>query len=67
MAYGGVVRLAAVVRLLVQRGRVFGLLVNGATLVVLGKEFFDFPIVLLDTNRELEIFTGDRIPILRED
>jgi hypothetical protein len=53
--------------LLVQRGRVFGLLVNGATLIVLGKEFFDFPIVLLNTNRELEIFTGDRIPILSGD
>jgi hypothetical protein len=59
-----VVRLTPVIRLLVQRGRVFGLLVYGAAFVILGQELLDLPVVLLNADRELKIFTGDRIPVL---
>lgn len=59
MSNGGVVRVAAVVWLLIQRGRVFGLLVDGTTLVFLGQELLDLPIVLLDADGKLEIFACD--------
>jgi hypothetical protein len=64
MANGRVVRVAAIVRLLVQRGCVLGLLVDGTTLVVFRKEFLDFPVVLLDADGEFEIFAGNRVPVL---
>jgi hypothetical protein len=59
MTHGRVVRVAAIIRLLVQRGRILGLLVNGTTLVFLRQELLDFPIVLLDADREFEIFARD--------
>lgn len=43
---------------------VFGVLVDSSSAVVFGKEFFDFPIVLLRANGEFEIFAGYRIPVL---
>lgn len=64
MANSGVVRRSVVVWLLVQRWRILGLLVDGTTLILLWQKFFDFPVVLLDTDRELEIFAGDGIPVL---
>jgi hypothetical protein len=39
-------------------------LVYGAAFVILGQELLDLPVVLLNTDRELKIFTGDRIPVL---
>jgi hypothetical protein len=59
MANGGVVRVAAIIWLLVQRRRVLGLLVDGTALVVLGQEFFDFPGVLFDADGKFEIFARD--------
>jgi hypothetical protein len=59
MANGGVMRVAAIVRLLVQRRRVLGLLVDSTALVVLGQEFLDFPGVLLDADRKFEVFARD--------
>jgi hypothetical protein len=38
--------------------------VEGTATVLLGKQFFDFPAVLLGTDRELEIFLGDGVPVL---
>jgi hypothetical protein len=52
------------VRLLVHRRGVLGLLVDGAALVLLWQELFDFPVVLLDTNGKLEVFASDRVPVL---
>jgi hypothetical protein len=59
MADGGVVRVSSVVRLLVQRGRVIRILVDSTALVLLGQEFFDLPVMLLDADRKLEIFARD--------
>jgi hypothetical protein len=59
-----VVRLTSVVGLLVQRGCIFGFLIYGTAFVVLGQQLLDLPIMLLDTDRKLEIFTSDRIPVL---
>lgn len=64
MSNRGVVRVAAIVWLLIQRRRVFGLLVHGAALVFLGQKLLDFPVVLLDANRKFEIFARDGIPVL---
>lgn len=60
----GIVRVTAIVWLLVQRGRVLGLLVDGAALVFLGQKLLDFPVVLLDADGKLEIFARDGIPVL---
>ena len=62
--YGGVVRRSGVVLLVVERGSIFGLLVDGSALVFFGQEFFDLPVVLLDADREFEIFAGDGVPVL---
>jgi hypothetical protein len=56
--------LAAVVRLLVQRRRIFGLLIEGAALVVLWQELFDLPVMLFDADGELKVFASDGIPVL---
>jgi hypothetical protein len=52
------------VRLLVKRRRVLGLLVDGTALVLLWQKLLDFPVVLLDANRELEVLSCDRVPVL---
>ena len=52
------------IRLLVHRRGVLGLLVDGAALVLLWQELFDFPVMLLDTNGEFEVFASDRVPVL---
>lgn len=52
MTDSGVMRLATVVWLLVQRRSILGLLVHGSALVFLRQKFLDFPVVLLDTNGE---------------
>lgn len=59
-----VMRHSRVVRLLVHRRGVFRLLVGGTTLVLLGQEFLDLPVVLLNTDGKLEVFTGDGVPVL---
>lgn len=58
-----VVRVAGV-WLLIQRRGVVGVLVVGGTLVILWEGFFDLPVVLLDADGELEIFSGDGVPVL---
>ena len=45
---------------------VFCFLVYGVAMVVLGEEFFDFPVVLLGANGEFKIFSSDGIPILQQ-
>ena len=52
------------IRLLVPRRGVLGLLVDAAALVLLWQELFDFPVMLLDTNGEFEVFASDRVPVL---
>jgi ABC-type uncharacterized transport system permease subunit len=42
-----------------------GVLVDGLASVLLGEQFFDFPSVWLDTNREFQVFLGNRIPELK--
>jgi hypothetical protein len=59
-----VVRVSPVVWLLVQRGRVVGILIVGAAPVLLGQKLLDLPIVLLDADGKLEIFARDGIPVL---
>jgi hypothetical protein len=56
-----------IVWLLVQRGRVFRVLIEGAALVLLGQKLLDFPVVLLDANGKLQIFARDGIPVLFSD
>jgi hypothetical protein len=51
-------------RLAVDAAGVFCVLVYRTAALVVGKEFFDFPVVLLGTNREFEIFFSDWVPIL---
>ena len=43
--------------------RVIHILIHGVSSIVF-KEFFDFPVVLLNANGKFEIFFGDRVPIL---
>jgi hypothetical protein len=58
VADGRVVR-SAVVRLVVERGRVLGFVVHSAALLFLGEKFLDLPIVLLDANGEFEVFASN--------
>ncbi len=51
--------------LLEHNARVVAVIVNRITLVVFGKQIFDFPIVLLLSDGEFEIFFCDRIPVLQ--
>jgi hypothetical protein len=41
-------------------------LVQGVSAVVFREEFFDFPVILLGTDGEFEIFAGDGIPVLTQ-
>ena len=41
-------------------------LVYSSSLIIFGKELFDFPIPLLCTDAKFKIFFGDGIPILQE-
>ena len=45
--------------LMVDGASVLGLVVDGSTLVLLGQELLDFPIVLLDADGKLEVFACD--------
>ncbi len=38
--------------------------VDGASAVVFGEEFFDFPIALFGADAEFEVFAGDGVPVL---
>lgn len=43
------------------------ILIHGSATVVFGQELFlEFPVALLGADAELEIFPGDRVPILDE-
>jgi hypothetical protein len=59
-----VVRVSPVIWLLVQRGRILGVLVVGGALVLLRQKLLDFPVVLLDADGKLQIFARDGIPVL---
>jgi hypothetical protein len=59
-----VVRGAVTTLLMVDGASVLGLVVDGSALVLLGQELLDFPIVLLDADGKLEVFAGDRVPVL---
>jgi hypothetical protein len=59
---GGIVRRAGL--RLVDGGRVFGLIVYGPAFIVIYQRFLDFPIVLLDTDREFKVLAGDGVPVL---
>lgn len=45
--------------LLVDGAGVLGLVVDGTALFLLGQEFLDFPVVLLDADGKLEILASD--------
>jgi hypothetical protein len=49
----------AVIRLLVQARSVLRLLVHSVPSLLFREQLFDFPVVLLDADAELEIFAGD--------
>ena len=59
-----VVRISLVVGVVVRRIGVIRVLVDGASVLVFGKEFLHFPVVLFGAHGELEIFAGDGVPIL---
>jgi cell shape-determining protein MreD len=50
--------------MVVHSTRIFGVLVDSISAVVLGEEFFHFPVVLLGADREFEIFASNGVPIL---
>jgi hypothetical protein len=52
-------RRAITTLLLVDGASVLGLVIDGSTLVLLGQELLDLPVVLLDADGELEVFAGD--------
>jgi hypothetical protein len=41
-------------------------LVQGVSAVFFREELFDFPVILLGTDGEFEIFAGDGIPVLTQ-
>lgn len=59
-----VVRRAITTLLMVDGTSVLGLVIDGSALVLLRQELLDFPIMLLDADGELEVFTSDGVPVL---
>lgn len=53
------------VRVGISRSRVLSLLIHCCAAIIVGEKLFHFPVVLLNTNRELKIFFGDGIPVLQ--
>jgi hypothetical protein len=44
--------------------RVFGVLVDGGSVVLFWDEFFHFPVVLFCADGEFEILASNRVPVL---
>lgn len=43
------------------------IVVHGTTAVVFEKKLFDLPVALLGADAELQIFSGNGVPVLRQD
>ena len=57
----------SMVRLTVHAAGVFGaraILIDGIPAVILGEELLYFPVILFGAHAELEVFSGDGVPVL---
>ncbi len=64
IATEAVIRTFHVRWLVIHAAGIIRILVDGAPVPVFGQELLHFPIVLLGSYREFEVFLRDRIPVL---